>query len=55
MQRAGKGAKKSVESDEWRKSPVEYRLEYALVKVCVVLVRSLTVFFGCSKRKLSSW
>ena len=26
-----------MESDEWRKSPVEYRLEYALVKVCVYM------------------
>ncbi|XP_033116368.1 methionine synthase-like [Anneissia japonica] len=32
-QTLGKGAKKVIENDEWRKLPVEHRLEHALVKV----------------------
>ena len=34
-QKMGPGAKQRVESDEWRNSSVEYRLEYSLVKVCI--------------------
>ncbi len=29
----GKGEKKAVSEEEWRKNPVESRLEYSLVKV----------------------
>ncbi|KAL2770654.1 methionine synthase isoform 2 [Daubentonia madagascariensis] len=32
-QTQGKGGKKVIQTDEWRSSPVEERLEYALVKV----------------------
>ena len=41
LQRAGKSAKKVVETDEWRKKSVEERLIYSLMKVRTYLYRTV--------------
>lgn len=35
-----KGGKKVVQTDEWREGSVEERLEYALIKVRYMMIRS---------------